>query len=406
MAFENKTIKEIYDTVVRGFEAEFNTQFRLLPKSFVHVTAKVIAGVYVTLYKMCAWMFLQIFPDTASNETVEILGKKINPLVEWGKLIGIGEPNSATAWSGTASVSVVSDGVINSGTQLKSSLTGKLYLVNEAVIINEDSGDSVLISIDCTEAGTAGELSVGDELKFVSPLGFVGEKAYVTEITADGVDAESDDSYRHRIVYRWKAQAQGGSLSDYRIWASEVEGVYQTYIYSDDNSAAGVIIYVCADEDSTGSRIANAGLLKSVGDACTYDPETGEQNRKPVTAVLDPRNDGSYTNIKSVKETLFNVNIKGYTGTVSLVKDSIKTAITNYLKEREPYIRGLSVDNNRIDSITVNNLIGIVNEIAIANTGSFSSIQLICGGSDIASYTLGRGELATLGILTINGVQI
>lgn len=100
------------------------------------------------------------------------------------------------------------------------------------------------------------------------------------------------------------------------------------------------------------------------------------------------------------------MNIKGYTGTVSLVKDSIKTAITNYLKEREPYIRGLSVDNNRLDLITVNNLIGIVNEIAIANTGSFGSVQLICGGADLASYTLGRGELATLGILTINGVQI
>lgn len=405
MAFENKTIKEVYDTVVRGFESEFNTQFRLLPKSFVHVTAKVIAGVYVTLYKMCAWMFLQIFPDTASNEVVEILGKKINPLLEWGKLIGIGEPNSAVAWSGKASISVVSNGVINSGVQLKSSLTGKLYLITEALIINDDTTAPV-ICVECTEAGTSGGLSIGDELKFVNPLGFVGDKAFVTEITTDGIDAESDDSYRHRIVYRWKTQAQGGSLSDYRIWSSEVEGVYQTYIYSDDNSAAGVIIYVCGDESSTGSRIANSGLLKAVGEACTYDPDTGEQNRKPVTAVLDPRNDGSYLNIKSISETKFNINIKGYEGTVSLVKDSIKTAITNYLKEREPYIRGLSVDNNRIDSITVNNLVGIVNEIAIANTGSFGSIQLICGGADIASYTLGRGELATLGILTINGVQI
>lgn len=405
MAFENKTIKEVYDTVVRGFESEFNTQFRLLPKSFVHVTAKVIAGLYITLYKIAAWIFLQIFPDTASNEVIDILGKKINPLVEWGKLIGIGEPNSAVAWSGKASVTVLSDGVINSGLQLKSSLTGKLYLVTEAVIIHKDDED-VCICVECTESGTAGRLSVGDELKFVNPIGFIGEKAFVTEISADGVDAESDESYRHRIVYRWKTQAQGGSLSDYRIWSSEVEGVYQTYIYSDDNSAAGVIIYVCADEASTGSRIANAGLLKAVGEACTYDPDTGEQNRKPVTAVLDPRNDGSYTNIKSVSETVFNVNIKGYTGTVSLVKDSIKTAITNYLKEREPYIRGLSVDNNRLDSITVNNLIGIVNEIAIANTGSFGSVQLICGGADLASYTLGRGELATLGILTINGVQI
>ena len=88
------------------------------------------------------------------------------------------------------------------------------------------------------------------------------------------------------------------------------------------------------------------------------------------------------------------------------MKDTVKTNIENYLLEREPYIRGLSVDNNRMDDISVNNLIGIVNEIAIANTASFTGVSLYHASESIAAYQLGRGELAKLGTLYINGVAV
>jgi len=406
MAFENKTIQEVYDLVIAGFESEFNTQFRLLPKAFIHVLAKVYAGVYITLYKLAGWIFLQIFPDTASYGTVDILGKKINPLVEWGNLIGCGEPNEATTFSATCQVSVLADGIITAGTQLKSSITGKLYLVNETVTVVLSDGDTALISVDCSENGTPGNLEVNDELKFVSPLGFIGDTAIVKVVDNEAVDSEAVDVYRHRVVNRWKTQPQGGSLSDYRIWASDVEGVYQTYIYSDDDSAAGVVIYVCADEVSTGSRSASNALLKAVGEACTYDPETGEQNRKPVTAILDPDFDESYANVRSITESLFDVYVTGYTGDVSVMSENLKTAVENYFKEREPYIRGLSVDDNRVDGISVNNLIGIVNEIAVANTASFTGVILRHASEAIDEYTLGRGELAALNNLYINGVAV
>ncbi len=406
MAFENKTIDEVYNLVVAGFESEFNTQFRLLPKAFIHVLAKVYAGVYITLYKLAGWIFLQIFPETASYGTVDILGKKVNPLVEWGNLIGCGEPNEATIFSATLEVDVLADGIISAGTQLKSSLTGKLYLVNEAVTVVLSDGDTVEISVDCSENGTAGNLSVGDELKFVSPLGFISDKATVKTVDIEAVDSEDIDVYRHRILNRWKTQPQGGSLSDYRIWASNVEGVYQTYIYSDDDSPAGVIIFVCADEISTGSRVASAALCKAVGEACTYDPDTGEQNRKPVTAILDPDFDESYSNVKSITESLFDVYVTGYTGNVDTMKENLKTSVENYFKEREPYIRGLSVDDNRVDGISVNNLVGIVNEITIANIADFTGVVLMHSSESISDYTLGRGELAKLNNLYINGVAV
>lgn len=49
MAFENKTIKEVYDTVVRGFESEFNTQFRLLPNLLFMLLLRLLP-VCISLY--------------------------------------------------------------------------------------------------------------------------------------------------------------------------------------------------------------------------------------------------------------------------------------------------------------------------------------------------------------------
>ena len=103
---------------------------------------------------------------------------------------------------------------------------------------------------------------------------------------------------------------------------------------------------------------------------------------------------------------MFDVYITGYTGDVSVMSENAKTAIQNYMKEREPYIRGLSVDNNRVDSISVNNLIGLVNEIATANTASFDGVNLMKSSEMITEYTLDRGELAKLNNLYINGVAV
>lgn len=404
--FENKTISEVYDLTLNGFETAFNTRFRLLPKSFIRVTCKVIAGLYITLYKMGAWIFLQQFPSTASYGTFKVLGKEVNPLIEHGNQIGCGKPYEATTFAGKIKISVLDDGILNSGTQLKSSLNGKLYLVTTTKAILLSDGAVQEVDIECTESGTVGNLNNGDELKFVNPLGFLGDTAEISDITTEATDGESVESYRHRVVNRWRTQPQGGALADYRAWGNEVPGVYQIYPYTDDNSAAGVILYVCADKEATGSRVADSAMLKAVGKSCTYDPETGMATRKPLTAVLDPDFDESYTNIKTITEEIFDVYITGYNGDIDSMKDTVKTNIENYLLEREPYIRGLSVDNNRMDDISVNNLIGIVNEIAIANTASFTGVSLYHASESIAAYQLGRGELAKLGTLYINGVAV
>lgn len=401
MAFENKTIDSVYEIIIDGLQNRFNMKFRLLPKAFITVMAKVVAGIYITLYKQQAWIFLQIFAATASYQEVEILGRTINPLMMWGDLGGVAVPRAATQFEGKIRVTVkVNDSYISQGTQFLNPNTNKLYYATDNFLINTDNN---LITVRCTESGEAGNLNIDDELMTASPLSNIERKVYLESVIAAAVEAESEESYRNRVIQRWQNPPQGGALGDYRQWSNEVEGVAQSYIYKDDNSAAGVIIYIKANSES---RIADNELLINVGKNCEANPVTG-QGRKPIGAIIDPDNDGSYKNIKPCYVTQFDVWINDYEsrGTDSF-RDQVKIEIENYFLNREPFVRGLTLDIDNTERISVNNVLGIVNDISISNNGNFSGAVVKLNGEVVQDYTLDRGELAKLGHIYVNGEEV
>lgn len=404
MAYENKTVDYVYDLLIQSFQEKFNNRLRLLPKSFIVVLAKVCAAVFVVPYKLAGWFYLQLFPDTASFDRVNVLGHDLRPLVKLGNLFGVGEPTSGQEWEGVIAAVVALEGqVIMQGAQLKSDKTGLVYVTSETVTTE---GESVSIPVYCSQAGAAGNLEIGDELKFVSPLSGVEQAAAVSSVTQAGVDDETEAHYRARVVNRYSNQPQGGALSDYRIWAFDAEGVLQTYPYNGENSPGDVIIYVAGTTDVYPTRVPGRELCVAVGEACTYDPETGEANRKPLTAILDPNNDGTYLNIRPVSIVTIDLAVTGITGVdPGDFGAAFKSVAETYLLGREPYIRGLSDDNNRTNSIQTNSLIALANSVATGLKAAFGTVEMSIAGDAVESYTLGSGELCALGTLYVNGVE-
>ena len=404
MAYKNKTMEEVQQLLIRSFEHEFNTQLRILPKSFIKILCKVFAGVFIIVYKLVGWYFLQMFPETADWEEVTILGVRLRPLVKLGVLFGVGEPLAGVQWRGIITIDVLTQGsVLYSGTQLKSSVTGKLYIVEETKTLLQQKET---VSVVCTEIGTVGNLEQNDTLNFVNPYGFIKTEAVVSDVARVGLDNELESSYRNRVVNRFRLQPQGGALADYRIWASEVPGVLNVYPYNDKEQPGGVLLYVSGIPDVYADRIPDKGLLKKVGEACTYDPETGKATRKPLTAMLDPKNDGSYSNVKPVSVTVFDVVITGVSGIVPAdFAQVVKPALQNYFLDRDLYIRGLSDDNNRTNVISKNHVITVINQIAVSVKAIFETVEIRKDGKVAPLYTLDNGELARLGALAIDGVQ-
>ena len=404
MAYKNKTIEEVQQLLIRSFEHEFNTQLRILPKSFIKILCKVFAGIFIVVYKLVGWYFLQMFPETADWKEVTILGVRLRPLVKLGVLFGVGEPLAGVQWRGVITIDVLTQGsVLYSGTQLKSNVTGKLYIVEETKTLLQTKET---VSVVCTEIGTVGNLEKNDTLNFVNPYGFIKTEAIVSDVARVGLDNELESSYRNRVINRFRLQPQGGALADYRIWASEVPGVLNVYPYNDKEQPGGVLLYVSGIPDVYADRIPDKGLLKKVGEACTYDPETGKATRKPLTAMLDPKNDDSYSNVKPVSVAVFDVVITGVSGIVPAdFAQVVKPALQNYFLDRDLYIRGLSDDNNRTNVISKNHIITVVNQIAVSVKAIFETAEIRKDGKVAPLYTLDNGELARLGALAIDGVQ-
>jgi hypothetical protein len=201
-------------------------------------------------------------------------------------------------------------------------------------------------------------------------------------------------------------QPQGGALADYRIWASDVSGVLNVYPYNDADSPSGVLLYVSGNPTLYPDRIPTDTLLRQVGEACTYDPKTGKATRKPMTAVIDPAADGSYSNVMPVSIIEFDIYINGLIGIIpSDFATAVRPAVEDYFLGRESYIRGLSDDNNKTNIVSRNNVSSTVDQIAISVKAEFESVTMKRDGNIEPSYTLGIGELAKLNRLFIDGTE-
>jgi len=402
--YNNKSIEEIRILIISGLQQAFNNRLRVLPKSFVKILATVFAGVFVILYKQIGWLFLQIFPETAFWNEINILGVRVRPLVKWGILIGVGEPRRGSQWQGHVEINVTRiNTFLNSGTQLKSDITGKIYLTNETKTLENETE---LVSVICAESGTGGNIEPGEMLNFVNPLGSVSREATVDSVYKDAIDDETEADYRFRVVSRWRKQPQGGALADYRIWGMETPGVLNIYPYKDVHSPSGVFIFVSGLPSIYPDRIPSAALLIQVGKSCTYNPETGQATRKPLTAIIDPVGNETFFNVKPVSVVVFDVFIDDLIGIPALeFSQAVKTPIEEYFLNREPYNRGLSDDNNRTDQVTRNNVSSVADQVAISQKAEFGNVVMRRSGIITPSYTLGMGELCKLGKLYINGVE-
>src|SRR5690242_16266836 len=122
------TTRAIRDNIVAQLEASLSQTIPLLAKAFAPVLAWALAGAIVITYKYAGFIFLQLFVAHASAEETIVNGKKIRPLIEWGRLFGVGDPNPAQRTELIVSVPVTNQtGNLEAGVVLMRTPTRILY---------------------------------------------------------------------------------------------------------------------------------------------------------------------------------------------------------------------------------------------------------------------------------------
>jgi len=384
------TTAAIESGIVGEFESKFGITVPISNKSFLRVLSRVLAGLITTLYKYGGALVLNMFVKYASYEETTINGKKIVPLIEWGRAYGEPDPTAATRASYYVLVTVTTQtGTLANNTQLRNTSSGVIYLTVGAVALDAAT-KSVLVRANGDPDGNSGKgiqgnLTVGDELEFVSPTENVSRIATVTSEVDHAVDGETEAEYRARVYNRSRKRKQGGAAVDYEFWAKTVDGITSVYPYKGD---PGIVqVYVAAAAETNG--IPTASQLTAVEVAIELD-DGGLASRRPIS---------SFVVVNPIYRTAFTAVVNGLTVTDDQadVEDQIETAIEAYFASREPYVHGLTLDSRK-DRITATAVASAAQDVVDAYNGIISSVTVAEGGDSIIVRALGMGEKASVSV--------
>ena len=360
-------LNEIADILIANIESRLGQTVPILPKAVWRVLSIAIAGIFIILYKFGSFQFLQIFPQTAGEEALE----------RWGNLVGI---NRSPAEAARIEIQCTGeDGqVVLTSSRIVNNLTGVVYLVDSDATI---SGGVATTTMIATQTGVIGNVSNGKVLSFVTPLAGINNKCTVTDTIDPGIDQESLEIYRDRVVDRFRKVPQGGAFADYESWAEEVPTIINAYPYSGLTEGT---VEVFSESGVEVDGIPSASELQEVLDSINLP------NRRPVTAEVFSL---------PIIRTSFDVTIFGLSPDDIDIKNSIETFLTQFFLEREPFVEGLSVINtSRISQTDIIQIISLAIQISGAD---FDDAQFeVAGTGDILTrFNLGQGEKAKLGTI-------
>ena len=383
-------LNSLYTEIKASFASTYNQNVSPLPKSFLNILAKVLAGLMNAVYKYGNFTSKQIFLKTASFASITLDdGTVIRPLVEAAGKYGIGEPTPATQAELETQATVIAAGTIPSGTQLTNKATGVIYTTTQDYTVTSGTVNlSILASGDATNTGgfgVIGNMEIGDIVTFINPQSTAAEASIVTILTT-AADAETEDNYRNKATTKAKQQTLPNNLLWYREEAAQI-GTVRVYPYKSSN-AGFIDIYV--KSTLAGSVIPTQTQLDEVLNAVVYDVTGIIQ----LPATLKPKN----INVLPVTTKTFSITISTINSNNELA--SIQTAITSALQDLfanyEPYISAIDVTDARKDLIDLQEINGLVYSTAKARGATIGGVTLFKSGSSITKYLLDKDELATL----------
>lgn len=190
----------------------------MLPNSVLRIMSDAMSGLASLTLLYLDWLSKQMLPDTAEQEWLDRHG------VIW-LTNSDGSKGRKAATFATGTVLFTGDpGVeIPSGTLVK----GADVDYQTSTMVEVAPGGTVQAEVTAQTSGLAGNVLDGTSMSIEGLAG-------VTTAIADGditggIDTESDDELRERVLFRIQNPPMGGSQADYVAWATAVPGVTRAW---------------------------------------------------------------------------------------------------------------------------------------------------------------------------------
>lgn len=252
------------------------------------------------------------------------------------------------------------------------------YLTTEAGTIPE-SGELTL-AVQASETGAASNVAAGAAEFLLSPIEGVESVTNADAITG-GADVETDASYRTRLLLELGAAQGAGNVADYKRWALAYPGVGYVTVTPLWEGAGTVLVTITDEENNPVSATVVEGLQDEL------DPVAGKgEGKAPVGAVVTVQTPtGKAINVEAELELANGYSFDGAGGTIA-VRSDIERVLNEYIDRLAP---GEDVLLNKSES----------RFFLVEGVHDFVSVKL---NGEAASVTIGAGEVAELGTVTLS----
>lgn len=394
--FTTKTIKEIFD----GFIAKYTIlrtkngdQSPILEKAAIKSLGYAIAGVCGEIWQLSVWIYKQCFPQTCGLAALKL----------WGALVGVDFRYGQTTNLIIELLNVTAE-YLSAGTVYKDLKSGLIYkVVSQAATIE----GKISATVACSSSGPVGNLPAGTVLNIANPVDGIPSTATVSSISIEGTNDEDIETYRKRVLQKFRNKSQPGSPLDYHTWTMEVSGIIDALVYVLEEGV--VTVYAVAEGsgkertpsgevapnpfplwvDGQFTELEGSGQMLAIANSIEGS-EPGVHDRRPTMAKVD---------LKAPIYTPYTIEIEGLSDTS--YNNDIKEVLISELDKKRPNIVVLNypISNAKINRVALSSACTEV--IGEATITSF--LLKDAEGNSLNEDILGIGCLAYLGKLQING---
>lgn len=386
---EIPNLTEIKDTIANDLKTKLNLSDSNL-RYVLDAMDSVLAAQFKLVYLYLSDIQNNIFPDTAN---VEAEGGTLERL---GRIYLNRNPRPATSGVFKLSVTGTAGAILRNSLTFKSNENSKNP--NQLFVLDAEytlTGTDDEIEVRSLGGGLGFELNVNDELTITEPVIGVNSLVTVLEVIDSPLASEDIEVYRQNILDAIQLEPQGGSKTDYRLWANDAQGVRKVYPYVKNSDSGTVQVYVesvLPGEDGNG--IPSTSLMNDVDDVIKFDPDEtkpiNERGRIPIQATLE---------VLPIEPIAVDVEITGLNDNSLAVQSAIQNNLKSFLYNVRPYVAGADLPRTKNDILYSGRLQSVVTDV-LDSSNFFTGFVMKVNGNVENSFQFTLGSIPYLRNIT------
>lgn len=317
MAFTAPALDTILQGILRDIR-NLQAEADIGPDSDNYVRSAAVASAIEGLYQKLAWLYRQIFPDTADEEE----------LLHAAGLRGVLRKDAVAA-TGTVALKGSPGVELLVGATMRHVVTGEQFNAKAGAKLSASGTASVLV--EAQTVGLAVNNLTGGLILTSPPLGMDSAATFIGK-TAGGDDQEAVESLLARFLDIIQTPPAGGAAYDFRRWALEVEGVSEALVIPRRRGGGTVDVVITASTGLPSAEVIAACLAhlqeqcSVIADVWVYAPTIRTVN---AAANIELAPEYSMADVQAASQKAYTMLLNALKPGDTLKRSQIEAMINN-----------------------------------------------------------------------------